>query len=94
MKFVKYVKELIQMIYQNTDIPKINKALDRYTKICKQIGSIDYQIEYSLSKYCLEPGNSKLEEHILELKQYRTVLENQKFQAEDKIYKAFDEQYS
>lgn len=78
-------------MYYNSDVPKLDNALNRYAKICKKIGSYDYQLEVALSKYFLDQGNERLELHIDELKQYRANLENQKAKAEVKIYEAFEQ---
>ncbi|KRK78507.1 hypothetical protein [Companilactobacillus nodensis] len=82
------------MIYQNTDSPKLDKALDRYTKICKKIGRYDYQIESGLAELYWNSANKQLEDQVYELKSYRAVLESQKAQAEARLFKAFGEQYS
>lgn len=74
------------------DVAELNDVITRYGKVCKKIGETDNRTTICHSELVVH-RTKDLEIRTEELHHYRALLEHQKAEAEDSIYKAFEHVY-
>jgi len=77
----------------NDELNEIDNALNHFARVCKNIGHLDYEIEYCLSYLMTNQNDKNTELQLEEKKHYRAKLENDKAVAEGHVNKAFQDYY-